>query len=66
MSDDPTLRAALVETLTRRWRLVEQDDLYMLTKIAVQREEIAMSKAAELLGLPLEDMRVLMNEWRIT
>lgn len=63
MTSPKEIRSALVETLTKRWTLVESRDLRMLVEIALLREEITSSKAAELLGLSLEDIRVLLASW---
>jgi hypothetical protein len=57
------MRKAFVDAMTKDYTLIDRGDLYYLTKIALLHNEITLSKAHELLGLPLEDMRVLAHEW---
>jgi hypothetical protein len=57
------MRKAFVDVMTKDYTMIERGDLYYLTKMALKYDEISLSKASELLGLPLEDVRVLACEW---
>ena len=45
------------------YRNVEEDILYMLVRIAVKHEEITASRAAEILGIKLDEFRDSAIEW---
>mgnify|MGYP001595564434 FL=1 len=62
-SESDRLKSALVSCIMKRYTMIEQSDLYYLVKVALEHKEISSSKASNLLGLPLEDLRVLQNEW---
>ena len=53
----------LIAALTRELTLIDRRDLFFLVKVAFLWEEITTSKAAELLGLPLEDFREMSRRW---
>ena len=55
---------AFTKAMTKSFAIVERDDLYFLTKAAYEHHEITQSKAAELLGVPVGDMRYLAAGWR--
>ena len=56
-------RLLLIEALTKEYAMIDRRDLFALVKIALLCEEITMTKAAELLGLPLVEMRCIANYW---
>jgi predicted HTH domain antitoxin len=56
-------RLLLIEALTKEYAMIDRRDLFSLVKVALTNEEITMSKASELLGLPLVEMRCIANYW---
>lgn len=62
-NEEDKLRQAFVQVLTKSYTLIEKRDLYFLVQVALLNEEITVSKASELLGIPLEDMRSIMAGW---
>ena len=53
----------IVDAMTKQFTMVERRDLYFLVQVAFLNEEITLSRAAELLGIPLEDMRSITAGW---
>jgi predicted HTH domain antitoxin len=62
MNDDD-IRKLFVQAIRRDYSMIDRRDLFFLVKTALIHEEITLSRAAELLGLPLEEIRVLGNYW---
>jgi hypothetical protein len=57
------LSRIIVDAMTKRFTMIERNDLYLLARVAFLHEEISMGKAAELLGIPLEDFRHIAAGW---
>lgn len=59
--------SSLVSLLNKRItnaRLIDSEDLWMLVQHAVLAEHITLSKAAELTGTSLKEMRTLAQCWK--
>lgn len=69
-ADDPATQED-IKRLVDMWRmqdprhmgLIDKRDLTHLVRVALEHGEISASKAAELLGLSLEEVRALTRHW---
>lgn len=64
MSEDSTSILKLIDGLDlENYTFIRKDTLWILVRSALRLEEITLARGAEILGLPLEIMRDVANQW---